>query len=103
MKDLLAYKNAEVPVYDFEQNRAVPGEFDIVVAKPIVILEGIMAFHESRFRHLMDLKVFMLADDELRLKRRIERDVEKRGRSVESILAQYNRFVKPSHEGYVEP
>ena len=71
----MSYEDAKVPVYDFAEHRRVSGKFDLVEAKPIIILEGIMAFHEARFRELMDLKVFMLADDDLRLKRRIARDV----------------------------
>ena len=62
-----------------------------------------MALYEKRFRNLMDLKIFVLTDDDIRLARRIMRDISDRGRSVEDVLAQYNRFVKSSYDEFIKP
>jgi len=70
---------------------------------PIIIFEGIHAIVESRFRQLMDLKIFVLTPDDIRLARRIERDIAERGRTVIEVLAQYNRFVKPAYDDFIKP
>jgi uridine kinase len=62
-----------------------------------------MSMYESRFRDLMDLKIFVMTDDDVRLARRVKRDIEERGRSIEQVLAQYNRFVKGSYDTYIKP
>lgn len=62
-----------------------------------------MALYEKRFRDLMDLKIFVLTDDDIRLARRIQRDISERGRTIESVLAQYNRFVKTSYDEFIKP
>jgi len=74
-----------------------------VKAQPIIIFEGIMSMYESRFRDLMDLKIFVMTDDDVRLARRVKRDIAERGRSIEQVLAQYNRFVKGSYDTYIKP
>ena len=60
---------------------------EVIKAQPIVIFEGIMALYEKRFRDLMDLKIFVMTDDDIRLSRRISRDIRERGRSIEEVLA----------------
>jgi len=72
-------------------------------AQPILIFEGILALYEKRFRDLMDLKIFVMTDDDIRLSRRIQRDLAERGRSIESVLMQYNRFVKTSYDEFIKP
>ena len=62
-----------------------------------------MALYEKRFRDLMDLKIFVMTDDDIRLSRRIWRDFHERGRTVEEILMQYNRFVKTSYDEFIKP
>ena len=62
-----------------------------------------MALYERRFRDLMDLKIFVLTDDDIRLARRIKRDIAARGRTIEDVLAQYNRFVKTSYDEFIKP
>ena len=59
--------------------------------------------YEERFRDLMDLKIFVMTDDDIRLARRITRDISERGRSIEQVLKQYNRFVKGSYDSYIKP
>jgi len=62
-----------------------------------------MALYEKRFRDLMDLKIFVMTDDDIRLSRRIQRDIAERGRTVEDVLAQYNRFVKTAYDEFIKP
>ena len=92
----------ECPVYDFTQhNRS--DETIIVVPKSVIIVEGILIFENEPLRDLMDIKIFVDTDADVRLCRRIKRDVNKRGRTLESVLNQYQDTVKPMHEKYVEP
>ena len=92
----------ECPVYDFTvHNRS--GETIHVAPKNVIIVEGILIFENEALRDLMDIKIFVDTDADVRLCRRIKRDVEKRGRTLESVLPQYQDTVKPIHEKYVEP
>ena len=108
--DLMAYhldllrkgEPIECPVYDFTQhNRS--DETITVVPKSVIIVEGILIFENEPLRDLMDIKIFVDTDADVRLCRRIKRDVNKRGRTLESVLIQYQETVKPMHEKYVEP
>ena len=69
----------------------------------VIIVEGILIFENEELRNLMDIRIFVDSDADIRLCRRIKRDVNKRGRSLESVLNQYQETVKPMHERYVEP
>ena len=92
----------ECPVYDFTQhNRS--DETIRIVPKKVIIVEGILIFENQELRDLMDIKIFVDTDADIRLCRRINRDVNKRGRTLESVLTQYQETVKPMHEKYVEP
>ena len=92
----------DCPVYDFTQhNRA--NETVRIVPKNVIIVEGILIFENKPLRDLMDIKIFVDTDADVRLCRRIARDVTKRGRTLESVLNQYQNTVKPMHEKYVEP
>ena len=92
----------DCPVYDFTQhNRS--GETIHIEPEKVIIVEGIMIFVDPDLRKLMDIKIFVDTDADIRLCRRIKRDVTKRGRSLESVLNQYKQTVKPMHEMYVEP
>mgnify|MGYP002519882600 CR=1 FL=1 len=66
-------------------------------------MEGILIFEDPALRELMDIRIFVDTDADIRICRRIKRDVNKRGRSLESVIAQYQQTVKPMHEKYVEP
>ena len=95
-------QSIECPVYDFAQhNRS--DETIHVVPKRVIIVEGILIFENQQLRDLMDIRIFVDTDADIRLCRRIKRDVNKRGRTLESVLAQYQQTVKPMHEKYVEP
>ena len=92
----------EHPVYSFvEHNRTE----EKVAVKPskVIIIDGILIFENKELRELMDIKVFVDTDADLRLARRILRDVRDRGRSMESVINQYTTTVKPMHEEFVEP
>lgn len=92
----------DCPVYDFTvHNRS--NETIRIVPERVIIVEGILIFESEPLRQLMDIKIFVDADADVRLCRRIKRDVNKRGRSLESVLTQYQQTVKPMHEKYVEP
>ena len=92
----------ECPVYDFTvHNRSA--ETIHIVPKKVIIVEGILIFENEELRNLMDIRIFVDTDADIRLCRRIKRDVNKRGRTLESVLEQYQQTVKPMHEQYVEP
>ena len=92
----------DCPVYDFTlHNRS--NETIHVEPEKVIIVEGIMIFVDPNLRALMDIKIFVDTDADIRLCRRIKRDVTKRGRSLESEIKQYKDTVKPMHEKYVEP
>ena len=92
----------DCPVYDFTvHNRS--DEILRIVPQRVIIVEGILIFAEKALRDLMDIRLFVDTDADVRLCRRIKRDVNKRGRSLESVLTQYQTTVKPMHEAYVEP
>ena len=92
----------DCPVYDFAlHNRS--NETIHVVPRQVIIVEGIMIFADEDLRKLLDIKIFVDADADIRICRRIKRDVNKRGRSLESVITQYQQTVKPMHEKYVEP
>ena len=92
----------DCPVYDFTQhNRSC--ETIRIEPKKVIIVEGILIFENQPLRDLMDIRIFVDTDADVRLCRRILRDVEERGRSLESVLSQYQNTVKPMHEMYVEP
>ena len=92
----------ERPVYSFvDHNRTS----ETVPVKPskVIIIDGILIFENKELRDMMDIKVFVDTDADLRLARRILRDVRERGRSMESVIDQYTTTVKPMHEEFVEP
>ena len=92
----------DCPVYDFTQHNRSDKTIHIVPRK-VIIVEGILIFENKELRDLMDIRIFVDTDADVRLCRRILRDVEERGRSLESVLSQYQNTVKPMHEMYVEP
>ena len=92
----------DCPVYDFTQHNRSDKTVTLV-PKKVIIVEGILIFENEELRNLMDIKIFVDTDADVRLCRRIKRDVNKRGRSLESVLEQYQNTVKPMHEKYVEP
>ena len=95
-------RSVHCPIYDFTvHNRS--GETEIIEPRPVILVEGILIFAEKALTDLMDIKVFVDTDADIRLARRVVRDVESRGRTVRSIVDQWQNTVKPMHEMYVEP
>ena len=92
----------DCPVYDFTQHNRSDKTIRIIPRK-VIIVEGILIFENKPLRDLMDIKIFVDTDADVRLCRRIKRDVRMRGRTLESVLEQYQETVKPMHEMYVEP
>ena len=92
----------QMPVYDYTvHNRS--DEVVEVLPSPVIVLEGILIFAEKTLCDLMDIKVFVDTDADVRILRRILRDVKQRGRSLDSVVNQYLSTVKPMHEQFVEP
>ena len=90
------------PVYDFSvHNRS--DETVLITPQRVIIVEGILIFENKQLRDLMDIKIFVDTDADVRLCRRIKRDVNKRGRTLESVLQQYQQTVKPMHDKHVAP
>ncbi len=99
---LIEGQTIQCPVYDFSaHNRSE--ETLIVETRPIIIVEGILIFAEPEIRRRLDIKLFVDTDADVRILRRMRRDVLERGRSIESVQTQYLETVKPMHELYVEP
>ncbi len=102
LKKLRNGEAIDCPVYDFTRhNRS--DETITIVPRQVIIVEGILIFENKQLRELMDIRLFVDTDADVRLCRRIKRDVTKRGRTLESVLQQYQTTVKPMHEKYVEP
>ena len=92
----------DCPVYDFS-NHNRSDEVLRIEPRKVIIVEGILIFTDPDLRRLMDIKIFVDTDADIRLCRRIKRDVNKRGRTLESVIEQYQTTVKPMHEKHVEP
>lgn len=95
-------KSIKCPVYDYTIHNRSTDTKEIVPTK-VIILEGILIFTDKRLCDLMDIKIFVDTDADVRIIRRIKRDVAERARSLESVIDQYLTTVKPMHEQYVEP
>ena len=102
LKKLKAGQTIYCPVYDYALHNRTDQTVEIQPAK-VIIVEGILIFENEELRNLMDIRIFVDTDADIRLCRRIKRDVNKRGRTLESVLKQYQDTVKPMHERYVEP
>ncbi|MGI8672202.1 MAG: uridine kinase [Luteitalea sp.] len=102
LRALRAGEPVEVPRYDFARYNRLP-DHQRVTPRPAIIVEGILIFADASLRALMDVKVFVDADDDTRFIRRLQRDIAERGRSVASVIEQYLGTVKPMHLEFVEP
>lgn len=94
--------SVEVPIYDFKEH-VRKEETQTLVPKPVILVDGILIFFEKALRDLMHLKLFVDTDSDVRLLRRLRRDILERKRSVESVLDQYERYVRVMHLEFVEP
>lgn len=99
---LIAGEPIEKPTYSFETHNRL-GATETVAPRPVILVEGILVLAEPALRERMDVKLFVDAPADVRLMRRLERDIHERGRSVDSVLGQYRRTVRPMHLEFVEP
>ena len=99
---LLSGYSIKCPIYDFK-NHVRSENYSTYTPKPIILVDGILIFYERELRDLMNIKIFVDTDDDLRLLRRLKRDLNERGRSIDSVLNQYEQFVRPMHLEFVEP
>lgn len=100
--DLVAGHSIERPTYDFTVHNRAP-ETVAVEPRPVIMVEGILVLYEPALRGLMDLKIYVDTDPDLRIMRRLERDLKERGRSFDSVRDQYMLTVRPMHLQFVEP
>lgn len=99
---LREWQSVTAPVYDYSvHNRSA--ETQIIVPSDVIIVEGILILQSKELRDLLDIRLFVDTDADVRLARRITRDIKNRGRTVESVVEQYFGTVKPMHEQFVEP
>ncbi|CAM3321517.1 uridine kinase [Vagococcus sp. PNs007] len=102
LTDLIAFKAVDKPVYDYEAHT----RSDKIVhqePKEVIIVEGILILEDERLRDLMDIKVYVDTEDDIRIIRRIKRDMEERGRTLDSVIDQYLSVVKPMFTQFIEP
>ncbi len=102
IEELSNGKGIDKPIYDFSQHTRADSSVHIA-PRDIIIIEGIMIFEDKRLRDLMDIKIFVDTDADIRIIRRITRDIRERGRTLESVIGQYLSTVKPAHEQFIEP
>ena len=96
------FQPVDIPIYDFvEHTRAK--ETEHIEPQSVILIEGILIFAVRELRDLMDMKIFVDTDADIRFMRRLQRDIEERGRSVKSVCDQYINVVRPMHEAFVEP
>lgn len=99
---LLERKPIQKPVYDYVNHTRAT---DVVEVEPVdvIIVEGILVLEDERLRELMDIKIFVDTDSDLRIIRRIQRDIKERGRTTDSVIEQYLTAVRPMHNLFIEP
>jgi uridine kinase len=102
LKQLLAGQAASIPIYDFVTHTRKPESRNVGPCK-VIVVEGILILADPSLRELFDIKVFVDTDPDIRFIRRLERDIAERGRTRESVVAQYLHTVRPMHLEYVEP
>lgn len=102
VNELREGRSIQRPVYSFVTHTRLDETIEVKPAK-VIIIEGVLLFENPALRNVMDIKVYVDTDSDIRLSRRIKRDVNERGRSLNSVLEQYVNTVKPMHEQFVEP
>ncbi|MEL7647244.1 MAG: uridine kinase [Sedimentibacter sp.] len=102
IKELKEGKTINKPIYDYGIHNRKQETID-VDPKEIIIVEGLLVFYEERIRDLLDIKIYVDTDADIRILRRIIRDINERSRSLESVINQYMDTVRPAHEQFIEP
>jgi uridine kinase len=101
LQDLRVGQTVEMPVYDFATHQR-KAETVRIEPRPVIIVEGILVFADARLRAQMDIKVFVETPDDVRILRRLRRDISERGRTLETVIEQYLATVRPMHKEFVE-
>ena len=102
LKLLMADEIVQIPIYDFNTHTRTKKTLTIE-NHHIIVLEGILALFDEKIRNMMDIKLYVDTPDDIRIIRRIKRDINKRGRTFESVIEQYYNTVRPMHQQFVEP
>ena len=102
LKELKAGKTIKQPVYSFVSHNRT-NDFLNTAPKNVLIIEGILIFSNEQLRSLLDIKIFVQAEDDIRLLRRIKRDLSERGRTIDEVLTRYQTTLKPMHEKFIAP
>ena len=102
VRELLSGRSVEQPEYSYTDSVRLPATRTIE-SRPVIMVEGILALENESLRRLMDIKIFVDTDDDIRLLRRVRRDTQDRGRSLDSVLGQYEATVRPMHLAFVHP
>jgi len=103
LEQLCSGQPVDVPIYDFASHSRVKGQSRKVEPAPVIVVEGILVLAIPEIREVLQMRVYVDTDDDVRLARRIQRDVAVRGRDVAGVIAQYQRFVKPAFDTYIGP
>lgn len=102
LKSLMSGQSIDMPVYDFAEHTR-KSETIKIVPTDIIIVEGILVLDDKNLRDLLDIKIYVDTDADIRILRRMQRDINERGRSMESVINQYLNVVRPMHEQFTEP
>ncbi len=102
IQDLIDRKSIEKPIYDFEKHTRKK-DTTLIESRDIIIVEGILILFDEKIRDLLDIKIFVDTDSDVRVIRRILRDIKDRGRTLDSVIMQYMGTVRPAHLQFVEP
>lgn len=103
LQEISQGRQIKVPVYDFTTHTRLSNQHTVVDASDIIIFDGIFSFYDKSLREIFDLKIFVDVPDDMRILRRLQRDVAERGRTLTGVCHQYLETVKPMHEIYVAP
>ncbi|MGL5314239.1 MAG: uridine kinase [Peptostreptococcaceae bacterium] len=103
IEELCEGKDVEKPIYDYELHTRKQNETVNITSKDIIIVEGIMILEDEELRDKLDIKIYVDTEDDIRILRRIQRDIKERGRTVDSVIDQYLTTVKPAHDQFIEP
>ena len=103
IEELCEGKTIEKPIYDYELHTRKQNETVTISPKDIIIVEGIMILEDEELRDKLDIKIYVDTEDDIRILRRIQRDIKERGRTVDSVIEQYLSTVKPAHDQFIEP
>ena len=103
LQKIILGKSTKTPLYNYKEHIRKKEEYKIIQDSNVIVLEGIFALYNSNIRELMSLKIFVDTPSDIRILRRIKRDVNKRERTIESVIKQYLSTVKPMYQKYVKP